>query len=158
MDIEAHRICLFLVFHKRIQASLDRTRLAWNNHKMRTERNRTPLAMYQLSREVAINRGYWTGDPGDPAGAVDDLYGMDDSAPAPPAAELRDDTSAPREEPEQGNEDAQRGAGIMLNSDDELTDAEAQLGGFDFDRDDGNWGMEVYIEAVTLYYSLFHHS
>ena len=96
MDNDVHRISLFLTFHKRIQASLDRTREAWNNHKIRTEHNRTPTALYQLSKETAINRGYWHGDPGDAADGVDGLYGVDGGAPAPPAADVQGEPTAPR--------------------------------------------------------------
>ncbi|KAJ7844514.1 hypothetical protein B0H14DRAFT_2358574 [Mycena olivaceomarginata] len=60
-----HCACLFLVYQPRIQASLDRTRDDWNHHKIRTERNKTPLALYEISREAAMKQGYWTGDPGD---------------------------------------------------------------------------------------------
>ncbi|KAJ6576731.1 hypothetical protein B0H10DRAFT_1836751 [Mycena sp. CBHHK59/15] len=77
MKNEVHRSCLYLVYQPRIQASLDRTRDAWNHHKIRTERNKTPVAIYELSREYALARGYWTGDPGDDVEFVanDPLYG-----------------------------------------------------------------------------------
>ena len=89
MENEAHRICLYLVFSKRIQASLDRTQDTWNQHKIRTEHNRCPVALYELSREKAIVQGYWTGDPGDPAEDVlnDAAYGIDGEAPLPPACD-----------------------------------------------------------------------
>ncbi|KAJ7596163.1 hypothetical protein C8J56DRAFT_754162, partial [Mycena floridula] len=80
MEDTIHCLCLYLVFQPHIQASLDRTRDAWNHHRIRTAGNRTPLApMYELSRETAIRRGYWTGDPGDDVNIVHDdpHYGLE---------------------------------------------------------------------------------
>ncbi len=155
MDEEVHRVCLFLVFHSRIQAALDRTRDAWNHHKLRTEHNRTPVALYELSRETALNRGYWTGDPGDPVEQVnsDPAYGVDSRVPAPPVAEMNEDPTEARAEPSAEDPQQQRDAGVLLNSDDELDRGREILRGFDFEREDGNWGIDVYIEAVALYYS-----
>ncbi len=112
MDVEVHRVCLFLVFHSRIQAALDRTRDAWNHHKLRTERNRTPVALYELSRETAINRGYWTGDPGDPVDEVsaDPAYGVDQRAPAPPVAEMNEEPTQAGAEPGAADTQQQRDA------------------------------------------------
>ncbi|KAI0686056.1 hypothetical protein C8T65DRAFT_591476 [Cerioporus squamosus] len=155
MECEVHRVCLFLVFQKRIQLSLDRTRDAWNHHKIRTEHNRTPVALFELSREKALRRGYWTGDPGDPIADVhnDPSYGVDDRAPPPPSEETRTDPSSRGEQPSVGDTDAERGAGVVLNSEDELERAKEILSDFDFDWDDGNWGIDVYIEAVSMYMS-----
>lgn len=58
MEDSVQRLCLFLVFHPRIQASLNRTRDAWNFHKVRTAKNKTPVALWNLSRMEAISRGY----------------------------------------------------------------------------------------------------
>ena len=92
MEDPVHRTCLFLVYHNQIQKSLDRTRDAWNHHKLRTEHNKTPIAIFELSRETAITRGYWTGDPGDSVEvASDPSYGFDGEAPMPPAAETAED-------------------------------------------------------------------
>ncbi len=155
MECEVHRVCLFLVFHKRIQDSLDRTRDAWNHHKIRTERNRTPVALFELSREKAILRGYWTGDPGDSLADVQDdpSYGVDDRAPPPPPDETRTDPGGHGEQPPVGDTDAERGAGVVINSEDELERAKEIMSDFDFDRDDKNWGIDVYIEAVSVYMS-----
>ncbi|KAJ7182229.1 hypothetical protein C8R43DRAFT_1054246 [Mycena crocata] len=142
-----HSACLYLVFHRRIQQSLDRTREAWNHHRLRTEHDKTPVAIYELSREAALIRGYWTGDPGDTVDAVDPMYGYDGEAPALPT----DVTSG---EPLQRSEQplgttAERDGGILVNADEELDAAKELLGDFDCERDDGNWGIEVYCEAVV---------
>jgi len=72
--------------------SLDRTRDAWNHHKLRTMRNKTPIAIFELSRQAAITRGYWTGDPGDDhQTASDPMYGFDGEAPLPPPSDIFDD-------------------------------------------------------------------
>ncbi|KAJ7303710.1 hypothetical protein DFH08DRAFT_825643 [Mycena albidolilacea] len=76
------RVCLYVVFQPRIQASLDETRISWNLHRMRTENHKSPRAIYELSREKAINRGYWIGDPGDDlATALHPSYGKDSNEP-----------------------------------------------------------------------------
>ncbi|KAF7328064.1 Integrase catalytic domain-containing protein [Mycena kentingensis (nom. inval.)] len=145
IEDEVQRTCLYLVFAKRIQTNLDRSREAWNHHRIRTERQRTPVAIFELSREAAIQRGYWTGDAGDAIEDVDDMYGVDGAGPVP---QENDD---PLERLEQPTEfDAQRRAGILVNDDDELHLASRLLDGFDVDRDDGNWGIDVYCEAVLL--------
>ncbi|KAJ7932215.1 hypothetical protein B0H13DRAFT_2227817 [Mycena leptocephala] len=135
MENPIHSTCLFLVFQRRIQAALDRARDAWNHHRMRTQHDKTPIAIYELSRTAAITGGYWTGDPGDDVNTVasDPLYGYDSEAPLPPTA-MSDN------EPWNG--------GILVNGDEDLLAAKELLGDFDCDRDDGNWGIEVYCEAV----------
>ncbi|KAJ7588390.1 hypothetical protein C8J56DRAFT_1080374 [Mycena floridula] len=65
MQNDVHRISLYIVFQPHIQASLERTRQSWNVHDLRTEHHKTPLSLYELSRAKAINRGYWSSDPGD---------------------------------------------------------------------------------------------
>ena len=92
-----HLVCLYLVYQPRIQESLDRTIKSWNDHKIRTAGNRTPNALFQLSKEKAINSGYWRSDPGDDAQDVGEDYGEDHEAcTAPPAEELEEDPAAPR--------------------------------------------------------------
>ncbi|KAJ6553847.1 hypothetical protein B0H10DRAFT_1848712 [Mycena sp. CBHHK59/15] len=149
MKNAVHRACLFLVYQSRIQASLDRTRDGWNHHQIRTERNKTPVALYELSREAAINHGYWTGDPGDDAARVanDPLYGYDGDAPLPPPGEADDvvNTSATPVGPE-----AEREAGICVNDDDELAAVKELMPDFDFEEDDQNWGIDVYYRAVVV--------
>ncbi|KAI0039188.1 hypothetical protein FA95DRAFT_1504526 [Auriscalpium vulgare] len=142
MNDALDRACLYLVFQPRIQASLDRTLDGWNHHKVRTARKRTPVAMFELSRQVAIREGYWTGDPGDNVGlASDPLYGVDTDAPAPPADELRDDPQAPAAADDDDDEVA----------DDDLADEHREireaLAGIDLDAEDGNWGINVYTVA-----------
>ncbi|KAF7311732.1 Integrase catalytic domain-containing protein [Mycena indigotica] len=77
MDNAIERVCLFLVYQPRIQAALDRARDSWNHHKLRTEREKTPTAIFELSRQNAIRLGYWTGDPGDDIADVSPDYGVD---------------------------------------------------------------------------------
>ncbi|KAJ7600170.1 hypothetical protein C8J56DRAFT_879902 [Mycena floridula] len=57
--------CKYIIFQPWIQASLQRTISSWNLHQMRTEHYKTPMLIYELSREKAIVQGYWSGDPGD---------------------------------------------------------------------------------------------
>ncbi|KAJ6565056.1 hypothetical protein B0H10DRAFT_1929296 [Mycena sp. CBHHK59/15] len=156
MKNDVHRSCLFLVFQPRIQASLDRTREAWNHHKIRTDRNKTPVAIYELSREAAIRRGYWTGDPGDDINTVanDALYGYDGEAPLPPPSDAALDANihAPMEAP-LGLEE-ERAAGICLNDDDELAAIRELMPDFDFEEEDGNWGIDVFCRAVVLLSSI----
>jgi hypothetical protein len=88
-------VCLFIIFLPCIQKSLDETLASWNLHKFRTTKNKTPLAIYELGREMAINRGYSTGNPGDDlATASHPSYGGDGSAPLPPSDELANDPEA----------------------------------------------------------------
>ncbi|KAF9004171.1 hypothetical protein BDZ89DRAFT_1145726 [Hymenopellis radicata] len=154
MENPIHRLCLFLTFQSRIQASLQQAKDAWNHHKLRTERNRTPVLLYELSREQAINRGYWTGDMGDPIEVVEgnNSYGIDPSAPLPPANEMNsaDDHPSvpPRESGDNWDSNRQKAGGILLNKDEELEYGRQLMQDYDFERDDGNWGIEVYCEAV----------
>ncbi|KAF8160200.1 hypothetical protein K438DRAFT_1619522, partial [Mycena galopus ATCC 62051] len=149
MDNAIHRVCLFLVFQPRIQASLDRTRDSWNLHKIRTARHRTPVAIYALSREKAIRLGYWTGDPGD---SVDEAaqpgYGVDLNSSRPPLDEVADDPQqADHEEMDPNHE---REAGIFVNHYDEIAEVRETLNNFDFKKEDDNYGIKVYCEAVLL--------
>lgn len=119
---------------------LDRTRDAWNFHKVRTERNKTPIAIFELSREEALTRGYWTGDPGDDVeSASDPLYGFDGEATAGETLDEAEET-AESENPDD----------VLVNGDDELAEAEALLEGFDFDAEDDTWGIDIYCQAVIL--------
>ncbi|KAJ7053201.1 hypothetical protein C8F01DRAFT_996999 [Mycena amicta] len=145
MDNIIHSTCLYLVFVNRIQESLDRSREAWNHHRVRTERNRTPIVLFELSREAAIRGGYWTGDAGDPLDEINELYGVDGEGPAP----LHDNDASERME-QPTTPQAQRQAGLLVNDDDELQLAASLLEGFDLNREDGNWGIDVYCEAVVI--------
>jgi hypothetical protein len=121
---------------------------------MWTEHHKTPIAMYELSCEVAIQCGYWTGNAGDPLLATDNflLYGVDTDAPLSPVDEVATDPESLHEEPI--GSDAEKEAGIFLNEDAELQEVCSLMDGFDFDEDDGNWGIEVYCKAVILLVSL----
>ena len=142
MNIRLHRIALFLVFRPRIQQSLDEMMAAWNNHKLRGERNRSPNYIFDASRRKAIREGYWNSDPGDSiADASDPFYGVDE----------QDETSVPTNELETDaaeTPDEEVEAGIRVNKDEDLSHAQSFLPGFDYERDDGNWGIEVYIEVL----------
>jgi len=147
MEDPVHRTCLFLVFRKRIQKSLDRTRDAWNHHKLRTMRNKTPIAIFELSRQAAITRGYWTGDPGDDhQTASDPMYGFDGEAPLPPPSDIFDDEPAHTQTEVQDEIEE----GVLVNGDEELNDAQELLSEMDLERDNGNWGIDVYCQAVIL--------
>ncbi|KAJ7907768.1 hypothetical protein B0H13DRAFT_2233399 [Mycena leptocephala] len=125
MENPVHSACLYLVFHRRIQASLDHTRNAGNHHRLRTEHDKTP-------REAAITRGYWTGDPGDAVSTVDPLYGYDGEAPAPPSDVTANEPLHRMEQP--AGAAAERESGILVNGDEELDAAQELLGDFDCNR------------------------
>ncbi|KAK7025670.1 Integrase catalytic domain-containing protein [Favolaschia claudopus] len=144
MECAIDRVCLFIVFQPRIQASLDETLSSWNLHKIRTAGNKFPQAIYQLSREKAINRGYWTGDPGDDlATASDPRYGEDSEEQLPPLDELADDPEAV-DYTEFADSNSERAAGVFVDDDDEVQEMRTALGDFDHLVDDGNWGIDVY--------------
>lgn len=149
MECEVHRVCLFLTYHHRIQHSLNETVASWNLHKVRTAGNKTPLALYQLSREKAINQGYWTGDPGDDVGAVSDNYGEDPRERFSPADELADDPHTADYRDFENDVEMEREAGIFVNDDEEIKAAKECLDGYDFEAEDGNFGLDVYCNAVT---------
>ncbi|KAF7310168.1 Integrase catalytic domain-containing protein [Mycena indigotica] len=149
MENAIERVCLFLVYQPRIQAALDRARNAWNHHKIRTERNKTPIAIYELSREKAIRLGYWTGDPGDNIGEVSADYGVDGDGPQPPLDELASDPIA-ADYTEHTSSEAEQAAGIFVNDSSEVDEMRKTLGDFDLGAEDGNHGMDVYCQAVLL--------
>ncbi|KAJ7796808.1 hypothetical protein B0H14DRAFT_2390304, partial [Mycena olivaceomarginata] len=154
MDNAIHRVCLFLVFQPRIQASLDRTRDSWNLHKIRTARHKTPVAIYALSREKAIRLGCWTGDPGDSVDeAVQPGYGVDLNSSQPPLDELADDP--PQADYEEMDPNREREAGIFVNHYDEIAKMREALNNFDFEKEDDNYGIKVYCEAVLLATAFF---
>lgn len=96
---ELHKVVLQLVFRPRIQKSLNETLEAWNKHKLRTEHYKTPNAIYALSRQNAILKGYWNSDAGDGINEANSAtYGVDAEAPHPPASEsLHEQTSFQRD-------------------------------------------------------------
>jgi hypothetical protein len=150
MESPIDRVCLFIVFQPRIQNSLDETLTSWNLHKIRTAKNKSPQAIYELSREKAINRGYWMGDPGDDLGtASHPSYGEDASQPLPPLDELIDDPEAP-DYTEPLDAAAERDAGVFINDDNEVEEMKAAFGNFDYLADDGNWGIDTYCIAVRI--------
>ncbi|KAJ8082108.1 hypothetical protein PM082_007954 [Marasmius tenuissimus] len=151
MEDPLHRICLYIVYQPRIQASLNRTMASWNHHRMRTAQNKSPLALYELSRETAINRGYWTGDPGDPiTTTLDPDYGQEDGD-LPPLDELQADPQHP-EYRDYASSAEEKADGVFVNNDAEITEGQRffESHGFDTGREDGNWGIDVYCEAVIL--------
>ncbi|KAJ7855084.1 hypothetical protein B0H13DRAFT_2237907 [Mycena leptocephala] len=108
MENPVHSACLYLVFHRRIQASLD------------------------PQREAAITRGYWTGDPGDAVSTVDPLYGYDGEAPTPPFDVTANEPLHRMEQP--AGAAAERESGILVNGDEEPDAAQELLGDFDCNR------------------------
>ncbi|KAG6835487.1 hypothetical protein H0H93_000897, partial [Arthromyces matolae] len=147
MEQPAHRLALFLVFESRIQKQLDETLASWNHHSLRTERYRSPIALWELSRQDAITQGYWTGDPGDQAGNVDDLYGVDGQESALGEADM--DGDAPRAEPNESIE-VEREAGLFVNEDEEVLHARELLKDVDLTRDDNNNGIDVFCKARMI--------
>jgi hypothetical protein len=160
LDMEniVHRLALFVVYQPRIQASLERTIRAWNHHKIRTEGNNTPVAIWELSRTTAMQRGYWTGDPGDDVTtATAAEYGVDPGAPSVPPEEARaDPLPGIRIDDFTLDPDAMKHAGLMINEDEEVELARQILAGLDVEREDGNWGMSIYQEAVAVMMAAFH--
>lgn len=156
MESEIHRVCLFLTYQHRIQHSLDETVTSWNLHKLRTAGNKSPWAIYQLSREMAINQGYWTGDPGDDVNAVPDDYGDDPNEGFSPADELAADPKAADYTDLENDVEKEREAGIFVNDDEEIRAAKECLDGMDFEADDGNFGIDIYCKSVTLLTSLMY--
>ncbi|KAF6746368.1 hypothetical protein DFP72DRAFT_823198 [Ephemerocybe angulata] len=150
-DCKTHLTALFLVYHPRIQKSLDETTTSWNNHSLRTERYKTPFALYELSKERAINAGYWDFDAGDNVSNVGDDYGeegdepgAEDSQPVPPRSDYFETL------------DDEIEAGIVTTDDEVLSEARDALGGMDLEKDDGAWGIDTYCEVVlrlTAFYS-----
>ena len=152
-----HRICLYIVFQPRIQQSLEETASSWNLHTVRTAGNKSPVAIYNLSRELAITGGYWTGDPGDDIHtATDPFYGYDESSGLPPADELASDPIAPRPD-DFANVEAERAAGIIVNDDEEIQKVGNILDEMKVDplADDGNSGIDIYCQAVLLVSAYF---
>ena len=124
--------------------SLDETVASWNLHKVRTAGNKTPLALYQLSREKAINQGYWTGDPGDDVDSVSDSnYGKDPNEGFAPADELANDPQATDYHDFESNADMEREAGIFVNDDEEIRVAKECLDGYDFHANDELWNRYI---------------
>jgi len=140
-----HHAALYLVYQPHIQASLDRTREAWNLHKIRTAGNRSPIALFELGRTQAINGGYWHTNPGDPTEQAQQAnYGLDPDAPVPPADELTEDPVN-----NNGQEDnAHHGA--SLKTDAELDMAAHLLKDMDLEEEDEDWGIGMYRRAVHV--------
>ncbi|KAK6981683.1 Integrase catalytic domain-containing protein [Favolaschia claudopus] len=150
MENPIHRICLYIVFQPRIQHSLDETRSSWNLHKIRTAGNKTPTAIYELSKTRAINRGYWNSDPGDDIPtASNPTYGEDPEEQLPPADELSGDHVA-ADHTEFPDAAAERDGGVFVNADDEIRAAAELLSELNLAEDDGNWGVDLYCRAVRI--------
>lgn len=148
MENPVHRVCLYVVYQPRIQASLDRTLHSWNRHPLRTEHHKSPQAIYELSKTKAIRLGYWNSDPGDSVlDASDPLYGLDPQAGLPPQDEISED---PLQRASEGTADIQgeRDTGLLLNDDEEIEVMREILQGVDLERDDGNWGIGVFQDAL----------
>jgi len=144
------RLCLYIMFQPRIQASPERTKNSWNLHKLCTEHNKSPSSIYEVSCTKSINRGYWHSDPGDSVGDVsEDSYGQEDITLLPPMDELRDGPHG-WDDRELGSLEEERKKGIVINEDTEILLARDVLEDFDVTREDGNWGTNVYGQAVIV--------
>lgn len=85
LENEIHMWCLHYVFTPRIQRSLDIFRNMWNNHKLRTERGKTPkqiflqgaLHLFNGANNVAITELF------DIVNDVEAGYGIDWDGPIP---------------------------------------------------------------------------
>ncbi|KAJ3757240.1 hypothetical protein EV360DRAFT_71318, partial [Lentinula raphanica] len=140
MTNNIQRLCLYVVFQPRIQQSLNRTADAWNQHRISTAGHKTPIALYELSREHAKTRGYWTGDPGDDIRtARDPLYGLE--------AELDGGMPGDHQVPEEDSAD------IRVNDEDAILYTRSAFKDMEFDveQEDGNWGIENYCQAVLKF-------
>lgn len=135
MGVPAHRTCIIIIFLPRIQKSLDEMRTSWNNHKLRTEGNRSPIALYELSKERAITEGYWNSDPGDTQADIHDFYGCDSEDGPIQEEELLDDLSG-------------RHRSSSATDSSTIAHAKEILKGLDIAKDDGNNGIYIYCEAV----------
>ncbi|KAG6914284.1 hypothetical protein DXG01_001300 [Tephrocybe rancida] len=147
MEEPAHRIVLYLVYEPQVQKQLDKTVASWNFHKLRTARNLTPIALWELSRQDAITQGYWTGDPGDHADKVDELYGVDSQENG--LGEPDTGGEGPWVEPN-GSLEEEREAGLFINEDEELAWARDILKDINLTRDDGNEGIDVFCQAKLV--------
>ncbi|KAJ6471144.1 hypothetical protein C8R47DRAFT_1200291 [Mycena vitilis] len=104
----------------------------------------------RLSREKAINRGYWTSDPGDDvATASDPSYGVDSNEPLPPLDELAKDPDT-LDTSEFADAAAEQDAEVYVNHDEEVEEMRTALGDIDYMADDGNWGIDAYCRAVLV--------
>ncbi|KAK0218599.1 hypothetical protein EDD85DRAFT_924154 [Armillaria nabsnona] len=119
-------------------ASLNHTCDTWNHHQLCTEHYKTPIVIYELSWETAIRQGYWTGNPGDNADQVhsNPHYGID--------RDIEDDYSYAPPETQEDPADTE------VNCEEDINMAREMMGNFDFERDDMNWGIEVYCKAVSI--------
>jgi hypothetical protein len=133
IEIRLHKIALFLVYQSKIQRSLDEMQHAWNHHRLRSEGNRSPVLLFELSCDKAIREGYWTGDPGDPIQVVDALYGTKDTDNFSSS-----DSGESEEEPDNNRPDNFIGEAHRL------------IGNIDCTGDDGNWGINWYQNVVLL--------
>ncbi|KIY60801.1 hypothetical protein CYLTODRAFT_363702 [Cylindrobasidium torrendii FP15055 ss-10] len=134
-----HCVCLFLVYQPRIQAGLNAAKEAWNHHKIRTANNKTPVALFMQSKMELELRGIWE-DPGDDIGCVDGWYGVEGIAEGDVGAIPHIDPEDPTAE---------------LLDDDEIQGARTLLKDFDWEQEDGNWGIDTYCKAVLLLTSIY---
>lgn len=140
MHDEIERTALFLVYQKRIQTRLDAFAAAWNVHGLRSEQNRSPQVIFHLSRAEGQRLGWWTNakDCGDDIETVmDPLYGVGGEGPLP--EDFLSDLTTEEEMDE----------GLRVHDDERLKKAHDLLPEIDFNREDGNHGMDVYQEVVA---------
>ena len=147
LNVEAviHQTCLFIIYQLLVQVSLDQSREAWNQHRVRTEGNKTPRALWELSREAAIHEGFWYGNPGNDIDLVADPLYRQEAQFVHEAAE------------EQGDkEEIQGDNGDKTEIKRRLAEMHYLLG-YDFNlqsKNDNRWGTGLYchvVEAVANY-------
>lgn len=137
-DDPVQTMALFLVFAPRIQAAVDRAVDAWNAHQMSSEHGQEPRAMFELGRLEARRLGYWEND------CPEDLERM--------VAEAWEETEANIIQANGGRRPSaldEYHAGLRIHDDQKLNKARELLDHIDFKRDDGEWGTDVYLEAVS---------
>jgi hypothetical protein len=102
--------------------------------------------MFQLSRERAMNRGYWNLDPGDDLPiALQDGYGEEEVQP-------RNNDGGEPEQPDDTEED-ETGTDPLefINADEDIQYVYGILSArMDLYSDDGNWGLYTYKAACIV--------
>jgi hypothetical protein len=74
---------------------------------------------------------------------------VDLNSSQPPLDKLADDP--PQTDYEEMDPNCEREAGIFVNHYDEIVEMREALNNFDFEKEDNNYGIKVYCEAVFSY-------
>lgn len=142
-DDPIQMIVLFLVYGPRIQAAVDRAVVAWNAHQVSSEGGQEPRAMFELGRLEARRLGYWENDCPEGFEAVVDAAWKRAEVDIIRANGGRRPTSLDEAH-----------AGLRVHDDKKLNRARELLSHIDLERNDGDWGTDVYIEAVSALYAV----